>query len=619
MDLSAWIASFYILVSIATFNLPIVNCQSFQRSNSRGSFAHFVGNPFTRLTASVLATLQVSSLGECTFECINNHGCFSVNFGDQAEEGKHTCELINTDRFSQPDNFVISQDFHHYNIKTPCMSNPCRNGATCQPIYDKEDYQCICPFGNLNGKNCENLLCNDETLDVCTKAMFSWEVTSTSSQNAVLSNCDTTQIKRGDELLFMLTRGSLADYGKYEIMKVKDVNGCNITLADAFTQIATYSGNYLIAQLFPSYDKVTLSNNCILTCRQQTSGHGGILALRAKHAMNIDGTSKIVTTGKGFRGGQGGDSRGGGGYGGESFLHLATGNNGKGGDISGASWTVNTNGIGGGGAGDSHGSQGGPGGYNAGGGGGDSTFNSDDGAGGGGGGGHFSGGGGGGGGSGCGGDGKDGGRGGAASTVIETYAGGGGVSACTGAAGGNGGQQGQPAQGPCGSSLSGKAGTESRGGEGGDSACGAGYGGGGAGGGMQFGDTDFTKRLSYGGGGGGGGGSAFGDDPNSGGRGGDGSGLVYLRSEELTFDGTIESKGQNGECLSVRSHRSAPGGSGAGGSVVIITKTLHGSPHGKILVQGGVPVKCAFGAGGGGGGGVGRWVVKTEDTLLSSG
>ena len=32
-----------------------------------------------------------------------------------------------------------------------------------------------------------------------------------------------------------------------------------------------------------------------------------------------------------------------------------TGNNGKGGDISGASWTVNTNGLGGGGAGDAYG------------------------------------------------------------------------------------------------------------------------------------------------------------------------------------------------------------------------------------------------------------------------
>lgn len=61
----------------------------------------------------------------------------------------------------------------------------------------------------------------------------------------------------------------------------------------------------------------------------------------------------------------------------------------------------------------------------------------------------------------------------------------------------------------------------------------------------------------------------------------------------------IFDKGENGECLSMTSHRSAPGGSGAGGSVVIITKTLHGNPQGRIFVQGGTPVKCAFGAGGG--------------------
>ena len=64
-------------------------------------------------------------------------------------------------------------------------------------------------------------------------------------------------------------------------------------------------------------------------------------------------------------------------------------------------------------------------------------------------------------------------------------------------------------------------------------------------GGMQFGNTNFTRRLSYGGGGGGGGGSAHGDDLNSGGRGGHGGGLVYLLLEELTLDGTIESKGNN--------------------------------------------------------------------------
>ena len=68
---------------------------------------------------------------------------------------------------------------------------------------------------------------------------------------------------------------------------------------------------------------------------------------------------------------------------------------------------------------------------------------------------------------------------------------------------------------------------------------------------MQFGNTDFTKRLSYGGGGGGGGGAAHGDDPNPGGRGGHGGGLIYLLLKELTLDGTIESKG-NTLLLSVK-------------------------------------------------------------------
>ena len=63
---------------------------------------------------------------------------------------------------------------------------------------------------------------------------------------------------------------------------------------------------------------------------------------------------------------------------------------------------------------------------------------------------------------------------------------------------------------------------------------------------MQFGNTDFTKRLSYGGGGGGGGASAFSDDPNPGGAGGDGGGLVYLLLEELNISGRIEAQGITG-------------------------------------------------------------------------
>ncbi|XP_022787159.1 loricrin-like [Stylophora pistillata] len=221
----------------------------------------------------------------------------------------------------------------------------------------------------------------------------------------------------------------------------------------------------------------------------------------------------------------------------------------------------------------------GPGGYNAGGGGRDSAVNNNDSAGGGGGGGHFSGDGGGDGGTGC--TNKEG----TASTVIGTYTGGGGVARCPGGDGGDGGQQGQPVQGKYVSAYGGTSGTESRGGEGGQH--------------LTDPLTDFTKRQGYSGGGGGRGGSAINDDHNPGGRGGNGGGLVYLLVGELTLDGKIESKGQSGECLNMKAHRSAPGDSGAGGNVVIITKSLNGNPNNKIEVEGGIPVDCAFGTGGG--------------------
>ena len=64
---------------------------------------------------------------------------------------------------------------------------------------------------------------------------------------------------------------------------------------------------------------------------------------------------------------------------------------------------------------------------------------------------------------------------------------------------------------------------------------------------MQYGDIDFTQRLSYGGGGGGGGGCGVINDTHPGGKGGNGGGLFYLLLDELTLDGRVESKGKEGQ------------------------------------------------------------------------
>lgn len=70
------------------------------------------------------------------------------------------------------------------------------------------------------------VLCNDETLDICTQVMKSWEVNSAESNKVVLNNCkDAEKIQRGDEIIFIATRGNLSNHGKYEIMKVNNITG----------------------------------------------------------------------------------------------------------------------------------------------------------------------------------------------------------------------------------------------------------------------------------------------------------------------------------------------------------------------------------------------------------
>lgn len=76
--------------------------------------------------------------------------------------------------------------------------------------------------------------------------------------------------------------------------------------------------------------------------------------------------------------------------------------------------------------------------------------------------------------------------------------------------------------------------------------------------------------------------------------------LLYLVRRNNDFILLFSSlKGVKAVCRSTKSYRSAPGGSGAGGSVVIITQSIVGNPNGKILVRGGSPTKCAWGVGGG--------------------
>jgi len=90
--------------------------QNFKREKQGVSFAKFVKASSVKLNALKVANLKVSRVGECTFECINHHECYSVNFGASLD-GKHSCELLGTDKFSQSKHLVESREFDHYYIK----------------------------------------------------------------------------------------------------------------------------------------------------------------------------------------------------------------------------------------------------------------------------------------------------------------------------------------------------------------------------------------------------------------------------------------------------------------------------------------------------------------------
>ena len=106
----------FIAFIIHLYLFAFAGAQNFKREDKGVSFAKFVKASSVKLDVIKLASQKVSKLGECTFECINNKECYSVNFGGILD-GKYSCELLGTDRFRESSQLVASEEFDHYYIK----------------------------------------------------------------------------------------------------------------------------------------------------------------------------------------------------------------------------------------------------------------------------------------------------------------------------------------------------------------------------------------------------------------------------------------------------------------------------------------------------------------------
>ena len=103
----------------ATCIYTSTGAENFRRDGEHDTvnFAHFVNNPSQRLNSAVLVSCMVLSPSECAYECIKNQDCYSFNFAATSLDGRHSCELLNTDKFLNPDDLVCHAGFDHYNIK----------------------------------------------------------------------------------------------------------------------------------------------------------------------------------------------------------------------------------------------------------------------------------------------------------------------------------------------------------------------------------------------------------------------------------------------------------------------------------------------------------------------
>ncbi|XP_044169220.1 uncharacterized protein LOC122947121 [Acropora millepora] len=103
--------------------------------------------------------------------------CFVEKCRCQAYQmkGKHSCELLDEDRFAAPTDFVEEQGYEYYDMSREyeeeetnnacanqpcnnkcCEDNPCSNGGTCTELcqHAKQKFNCTCAIG-YGGKFCE--------------------------------------------------------------------------------------------------------------------------------------------------------------------------------------------------------------------------------------------------------------------------------------------------------------------------------------------------------------------------------------------------------------------------------------------------------------------------------
>ena len=82
----------------------------------------FVKNDHHYLNVPRVGTYAVYDTLDCTIECLSNPSCFSFNLAaSKGADGKLWCELLSSEKYSNPGEYKRNESSHHFSIKVSLL------------------------------------------------------------------------------------------------------------------------------------------------------------------------------------------------------------------------------------------------------------------------------------------------------------------------------------------------------------------------------------------------------------------------------------------------------------------------------------------------------------------
>ncbi|CAH3187367.1 unnamed protein product, partial [Porites evermanni] len=119
----------------------------------------FIKYEYHYLNVTKVGTFTVHNSLSCALKCLGNPLCLSVNLAaSKGADGKFWCELLSSEKYSNPKMYKGNKSSHHLTIMSPCLSSPCQNGGICTADFKNHAkstmIECRCK-GGFSGKFCE--------------------------------------------------------------------------------------------------------------------------------------------------------------------------------------------------------------------------------------------------------------------------------------------------------------------------------------------------------------------------------------------------------------------------------------------------------------------------------